>query len=351
MNEKKDDNEKRPPRKRFNSERGEKPRKRFDNERGDKPRKRFGKDDERRGKRGHRDENKRGRSANRESTHVRGGTRGGGRSDRGGAKREFTEAERLEHSLRPVREKHDDPLLPEDVTSDELHPAARNELKTLDKENAELVAKHLAMVARLIDDDTELARQHAISAMRRAGRIPVTRETYAITSYLLGDFATALRELRTYRRLSGRNDQLALMIDSERGLGRPERALELAREIDASKLASDQKVQVAIALSGARLDMGQTLQALYELEIKELDKNKAFPWSPELFAAYSAVLEDLGRNKEAAEWQKRAYVAEELLMKHRTGDSLEVFEIQEIEDEKPSIDVTETTEGPEPEEE
>lgn len=265
----------------------------------------------------------------RDGDWKRGGTRGGGRSDRGGAGREYTEAERLEHSLRPVRDAHVDPEIPDSITDRDLHPSARNELKTLDERLAELIAKHLAAVAHFIDDDPERAHQHAISAMRRAGRIPVARETYAITSYVTGDYATALRELRTYRRLSGREDQLALMIDCERALGRPEKAIETGHAVDVSKLPNDVQVQVAIAMSGARLDLGQTLQALYELEIDQLQPTKAFSWSPELFAAYANVLEDLGRDEESSVWRKRAHAAEAALLKHHGGDMIEVFEVEE----------------------
>ena len=111
---------------------------------------------------------------------------------------------------------------------------ALNELKTLSKENAEGVAKHLVMAARLIEEDPQLAHNHAISAARRAGRIGVVRETLAITAYAIEDYALALRELRTYRRITGRDDQLPMMVDSERGLGRPEKALELGRSVSRS---------------------------------------------------------------------------------------------------------------------
>ena len=87
------------------------------------------------------------------------------------------------------------------------------------------------MAATLIESDPELAHRHALSAARRAGRIGVVRETLAITAYAIGDYALALRELRTYRRITGRNDQLPMMVDSERGLGRPEKALELGRSV------------------------------------------------------------------------------------------------------------------------
>ena len=211
----------------------------------------------------------------------------------------------------------------------DLHPSARNELKTLDKQHAESVALHLAAVAHFVDDDPERAHQHAISAMRRAARIPVTRETYAITSYITGDYATALRELRTYRRLTGSDMQLALMIDAERALGRPEKAIEVAREADTSTLPTEVQVQIAIALSGARLDMGQTQQALYELEIPQLDPKRAYSWSPELFAAYAIVLEDLGRDAEASQWRRRAFAAEDALNQHHRGDVVEIIEIEE----------------------
>jgi hypothetical protein len=205
-----------------------------------------------------------------------------------------------------VRSRHDDPVIPNDVQPKDLDRVARAQLKTLSKENADGVAQHLVMVARLIDTDPLLAHAHAVSAARRAGRIAVVRETLAITAYSIGDFALALRELRTYRRISGRDDQLPLMVDSERGLGRPDRALELGRSIPRASLAVEVQVLLAIAMSGARLDLGHTDAALDELQIPQLDPDTAFSWSPALFDAYAAVLEDLGRDDEAEEWWQRS---------------------------------------------
>ncbi|MFT3798704.1 hypothetical protein [Microbacterium sp.] len=222
------------------------------------------------------------------------------------------------------------PVVPDDVTPRDLNGAARNELKTLSKENAEQVARHLAMAARLIDDDPELAHQHALAASRSAGRIAIVRETVAITAYALGDFALAVRELRTYRRISGRDDQIALLVDSERGVGRPDRALEVGRAVDRASLPVDVRVELAIAMSGARLDLGETERALQELDIPELDPDRAFSWSPGLFAARAAVLEELGRTDEAAQWQHRAEVAEQAL--DAVDADREVLEIDEIEE-------------------
>ncbi|MFK4852289.1 hypothetical protein ACI3KT_11685, partial [Microbacterium sp. ZW T6_19] len=237
---------------------------------------------------------------------------------RGGAGRERSAVADVD------RPRHNDPIVPDDVTARDLHPSARNELKTLSKENAERVARHLAMASRLIDEDPQLAHEHALAASRSAGRIAIVRETLGITAYATEDFALALRELRTYRRISGNDDQIALMVDSERGIGRPDRALETGRAVDKSTLSTPVRVALAIAMSGARLDQGDLELALGELEIPELDPDRAFEWSPALFSARAAVLEDLGRADEAEFWEKRAEVAAEALGIDEAGDE-EIF--------------------------
>ncbi|MFC8683438.1 primosomal protein [Microbacterium ureisolvens] len=258
------------------------------------------------------------------------------RPTRGGADRPDRAVR--EGEIRPVRARHDDPVIPEDVTARDLPPAARNELKTLSKENADQVARHLAMASQLIDEEPELAHQHALSASRRAGRIAVVRETLAITAYATGDFALALRELRTYRRISGRDDQIALMVDSERGVGRADRALELGRSVDRSTLDTPVRVELAIAMSGARLDLGEPERALQELDIPELDPDRAFEWSPALFAARAAVLEELGRDDEAAQWRRRAVVAGEAIDAASGIGDLETVFVEEIVEESDDED-------------
>lgn len=238
------------------------------------------------------------------------------------------------------RAKVDEPALPDEITARDLAAPARNELKTLSKENAEVVARHLAMAARLIDEDPALAHEHALAASRRAGRIAVARETVAITAYALGDFALALRELRTYRRISGRDDQLPLIVDSERGMGRPDRALEEGRSVDRASLPAPVRVELAIAMSGARLDLGETERALQELDIPELDPDRAFEWSPDLFAARAAVLEELGREDEAAEWYRRADIAAEALDAAAGTAEREMLVVDELDDGADAVPLT-----------
>lgn len=246
-----------------------------------------------------------------------------------------------------MRARHDDPEIAADVDVKELDRVARNELKTLTKENSEFVAKHLVMVARLIDDDPVLAHRHATSAARRAGRIGVVRETLAITAYATGDFALALRELRTYRRISGSNEQLPLMVDSERGVGRPDRALELGRSVDRSTLSPATQVLLAIAMSGARLDQGNASAALRELEIPQLDPEHVFSYSPGLFYAYAEVLDELDREDEAIRWRELATRAERALATSVTDDeTMEVYE-EPLVEETESGPETQRDQGPE----
>ena len=227
-----------------------------------------------------------------------------------------------------MRPRHDDPIIPDRIEPRDLDRSARAELKTLTKENADWVARYLVAASEALEDDPALAHRYALSASRRAGRIGVVRETLAITAYATGDFALALRELRTYRRITGSNDQLPLMVDSERGVGRPDRALELGRSVDRSTLPTAVQVGLAIAMSGARLDLEQPELALAELEIPQLDPDRAFSYSPALFAAYAEVLAELGRTAEADEWRSRAARAEAAL----SGDADDVIEVFELED-------------------
>jgi len=239
----------------------------------------------------------------------------GGKPARGDrdARNPEPEEDRDPFNIRSVRPRHDDPEIPEGTNPRDLDRVAGNELKTLAKDNAEGVAQHLVLAARLIESDPALAHRHALSAARRAGRIGVVRETLAITAYAIGDFALALRELRTYRRITGRDDQLPMMVDSERGIGRPDRALELGRSVPRSALPVPVQVELAIAMSGARLDLEQPELALVELKIPQLNAKTAFSYSPALFAAYATVLEELGRDAEAEEWFDHADAAAEAL--------------------------------------
>ncbi|MDI3214018.1 hypothetical protein, partial [Arthrobacter sp. AL12] len=217
----------------------------------------------------------------------------------------------LRSANRPDRERS--PQIDDDVTGKELDRATQHQIKTLEENSAEWVARHLVMAGRLIDDEPELAFQHALAASRRGGRLAAVREAVGLTAYAAGHYGEALREFRTYRRISGSNMHLPVMADCERGLGRPDRALEMARSEEAKDLDAPGKAELAIVAAGARTDLDQLDAAVSELEIAQLDINRAFSYSPRLFRAYAEALAAVGRTAEAEKWQRQAAVAENAL--------------------------------------
>ncbi|WP_432420306.1 hypothetical protein [Nocardia neocaledoniensis] len=196
----------------------------------------------------------------------------------------------------------DEPDLPEDVQAADLDPAVRRDLLSLDKNNAETVARHMVMAVELLEDDPRLALAHARAARQRAGRIAVVRETAGVVAYHAEEWAEALSELRTARRMSGGSGLLAVMADCERGLGRPERAIELGRSEEAQRLSGDEASELRIVVAGARMDLGQFDQAVVTLQTSDLDPARTGSAAARLFYAYADALVAAGRTDEGLQW-------------------------------------------------
>ena len=205
------------------------------------------------------------------------------------------------------------PDIDADVTGREIDRTVRRELQALEASNAERVSKHLVMAARYLDDDPEFALEHANAAVRKAGRIGAVREVAGIAAYAAGDYALALKELRTHRRISGSQAHLPLMVDAQRALGRVDKAMEEAISDAADALDAEGKAELAMVVSGIHADAGDEQAALAALEIPQLDKNRGFSYSPKLFRAYADALRAVGRDSEAMSWDRQAIVAEAAL--------------------------------------
>jgi hypothetical protein len=162
--------------------------------------------------------------------------------------------------------------------------------------NAEDVGRHLIMVGLLLEDDPELAYRHAQVAVARAGRVDVVREAAGLAAYATGRYADALRELRTVRRLSGSTDHLAVEADCERGLGRPERALVLAKSPEGMALEGVPLAELQIVVAGARVDLGDFPAALHTLERIKTDSEET---AARVGEAKVDVLRALGRGADA----------------------------------------------------
>lgn len=190
--------------------------------------------------------------------------------------------------------------MPEDVLPTMLDRQARTRLRTLSKDNSDGVARHLVMAGRLVDTDPELAYAHAQAAVRRAGRVDVVREAAGLTAYHAGHYADALRELRAARRLSGSEEHLAVMADCERGLGRPDRALAVAAEPGAATLPLASRIELAIVVAGARLDLGDPEAALVSLATADVDRATG-DLADRVAEVRATALEASGRSAEATE--------------------------------------------------
>jgi tetratricopeptide (TPR) repeat protein len=95
---------------------------------------------------------------------------------------------------------------------------------------------------------------------------------------------------------------LPLLADCERALGRPERALEIARSAEASQLGQAEAVELRIVAAGARRDLGQFEAALLELQGPELESAGEQEWQARLRYAYADNLLAAGRIREAIRW-------------------------------------------------
>ena len=268
-------------------------------------------DDDRRGSYGRRDDNQFARRDRRSSQRDDDGFR----NLRGGEEKR-QRAKELQYEI------------PESITADSLPSETRNHLRGLNSTNADIVARHLAYAGEMMDIDPEVAYQHAKAAYARAARIDIVREAVGISAYLTNRYSEALTELRAYRRFSNDYSPVALEADSERGLGRSEKALRFISEIPLNRLDAQSKVELAIVTSGAKADIGDFeggLALVEKILVENLDQELAS--RVELVKADR--LEELGRTEEAqkirAQWEP-IYVGDD-------EDTAMVLDLEDVLDE------------------
>lgn len=204
----------------------------------------------------------------------------------------------------------DDPALPDDVTAGDLDASVRRDLLSLDKANADSVARHLVMVTRLLEEDPALALEHARAARRRGSRIGLVRETAGIAAYSAGEWQEAVSELRAAKRITGSTALLPLIADSERGLGRADRAIEIARSTEGRALTGEEATEMRIVEAGALIDLGEPEKALVTLQLENLAVGQTGTGPARLFYAYASALLAAGRRADAVTWFMNASAAD-----------------------------------------
>ncbi len=166
------------------------------------------------------------------------------------------------------------------------------------------------MVSQVLLDDPALALEHARAARARASRVGVVRETAGIAAYNAGEWQEAATELRAARRITGNPSLLPLIADCERGLGRPERAVEIARGDEGRALKGEDATEMRIVEAGARIDLGEPEKAIVTLQMENLKPGQVGTGPARLFYAYASALQAAGRREDAITWYMNAAAAD-----------------------------------------
>lgn len=207
------------------------------------------------------------------------------------------------------------PDIPAEVRSD-VPGSVWKELKGTAKDPAE-VAKALTIAGdAMAEGDLERALTYLRWAKSEAGRSSAVREALGIALYHAGDYAGALSELQTYRRLSGRTDQNHLLADCLRATGRePAKVGEAVQEMDPDRDELDRFVEGVIIWASALADAGDVeggravlRQLLEEIEI---DVEDVPAYAVRLWYVAGDLAERSGAAAQARRWFQRVATVDE----------------------------------------
>ncbi|MCQ9368954.1 hypothetical protein NQ036_11960 [Brevibacterium sp. 91QC2O2] len=172
----------------------------------------------------------------------------------------------------------------------------------------------------------------------------MVREALGLVAYELDDYDTALRELRTHRRITGSNDNLALILDCERGRKNPAKALELFEEIDRSTLGDEEWVECVIVAAGAHTDAGNMQGARDLIEAQGFTGHKPAA-IVRLLSAYSDLLRMTGERELADKYEelaRRTAKSNEVVFGDEEIDpneGVEIFTVEEEPDEEEAAEL------------
>ena len=148
----------------------------------------------------------------------------------------------------------------------------RAELLSLSSENAEVVARQMVMIDRLMatgaQDDLNLAAVFAQAASDRAGRVGIVRSYAGRTLLSLSSFGEAKKHLSAAIRISGSPFLKVLLAECETGLGKARKSLELLGEIDSKLLSTRELAYAHLVSAEAREALGQYEAARVSLNPK-----------------------------------------------------------------------------------
>ncbi|WP_018143023.1 hypothetical protein [Alloscardovia criceti] len=192
-----------------------------------------------------------------------------------------------------------EPKMPKGLEWSMLSSDEKERLRGLSKEHAENIGLHMLAAYALEEEDPQLAMEHAQWVARQASRVDVSRETLAFVAYRQGNYKLALREFRTAYRMNGYGDYLPFMADCERGLGNPQKAVDIALSDDAKRLRGEAKAELFLVYAGALADLDLFDKAVEVVHTIAHAQGVGGAYRMRAVQAEQNFLELAGRNEEA----------------------------------------------------
>ena len=178
----------------------------------------------------------------------------------------------------------------------ELHATAR-------PGKAEILVKVFGEAAgAFVAGDYRTAIRLGEQAKHLALRSASAREFLGLAYYRAGKWSEAARELAAFRRISGTTEQNPVLADAYRALGKPDKALEYANEIEPRASEPPVYYEGAIVAAGALADVGRMDEAIARLEALDLRPKIVEAHHLRAWYALADLLERTGRFTQAREW-------------------------------------------------
>ena len=172
---------------------------------------------------------------------------------------------------------------------------------------AEILVKVFSQAAgAFAQEDYETAVRLGEQSKHIALRSPTIRELLGLAYYRSEKWKEAARELAAFRRLSGSTEQNPVIADSYRAMGRPDKAIEIADEIDVRRVSPAVAYEGAIIAASALGDMKKLDEAIALLERLDLRPQTAEDHHVRAWYVLGDLLERRGRFTQAREWFEAA---------------------------------------------
>jgi tetratricopeptide (TPR) repeat protein len=187
--------------------------------------------------------------------------------------------------------------------SAELPPDVLDEVRRATRPSAlHDVVSRLARAIELLErGDAGAAVTEAEKARILSPRSSSAREVFGLALYGQGRYGDAVRELKAYKRISGRNDQNHVIADSLRGIGKSREAIPLADEaLRDRQVPNEVKAEVVIVAASALADERRYAEALAFLGRAKTRADVAEPYTLRLWYVKGDILARAGRREEAA---------------------------------------------------